>query len=636
MESETFWTSGDGQILSVKDTSGESLKLEMAFWPHNPKEWAFMREKAALLRFTERSILARIGIDIRTIGKPTVDGKRLILKGEAILFDSTFPNKEYWKNLLKRGTHVGRLFYAPAESKLTSEELWCALESNLIKLPNSMSIDSAGRVFLKPHAVHYTLSQKMKRSQFERLVTRTEGRAYLDRVQVRHDTNILTIKPHSGVLTSCSMYLKEHYVVLNQGEGNFGIHCGSVVLDPIKTFGSNIMLEIYNHGDQPVVNPVVSVDIYKAHVPEDPELVVLKRKRERMYSISQSVFEALDKNPPKRGNPKDFKREPIVIGTGHRLDNNCLVVKAGDKGTAKVLAKHLEATGHRTVFEALEMAPEGADTVIMDYFPNLAEHIEMLTRLPKLKLSRIIFRNPSRNHGFFLSNSDHARLEVYEGLGVDVHWYNLLFNDLFIHTYKKNRGYFVRDEMVTRFQECTIMAFYGSSVELEQKDIDLISELIDKVTGFFGGNLGVLTGGGPGVMSLAIEQGRQKGALTGGCFLELEAQPPSYPVDFFNTFQETARHNRQKWFEVADFCIFNVGGVGTLEEIGIEMCNLKLGVRPRMPFVFFNAGFWNHIKLQLEEMVKHKRVGAWLPEYILFTDEPAEVVEFYRKKLQVL
>ena len=44
------------------------------------------------------------------------------------------------------------------------------------------------------------------------------------RVQVRHEASPLQIPPRSGILTSCSMYLKEHFVVLNQGAGNFGIH----------------------------------------------------------------------------------------------------------------------------------------------------------------------------------------------------------------------------------------------------------------------------------------------------------------------------------------------------------------------------------------------------------------------------
>jgi predicted Rossmann-fold nucleotide-binding protein len=87
---------------------------------------------------------------------------------------------------------------------------------------------------------------------------------------------------------------------------------------------------------------------------------------------------------------------------------------------------------------------------------------------------------------------------------------------------------------------------------------------------------------------------------------------------------------------VADFCVFNVGGVGTLEEIGIEMCNLKLGIRPRVPYVFFNARYWGALRKQLREMIRTQRSPAWIADYILFTDDPDEVVSFYRKKLQVL
>ena len=73
-----------------------------------------------------------------------------------------------------------------------------------------------------------------------------------------------------------------------------------------------------------------------------------------------------------------------------------------------------------------------------------------------------------------------------------------------------------------------------------------------------------------------------------------------------------------------------------LEEIGIEMCNLKLGIRPRVPYVFFNARFWGDLRKQISEMIRTRRAPAWIADYILFTDDPDEVVSFYRKKLQVL
>ncbi len=51
----------------------------------------------------------------------------------------------------------------------------------------------------------------------------------------------------------------------------------------------------------------------------------------------------------------------------------------------------------------LDNAPADADTLLIDYFPNLFENIELLTRIQELKLRRIVFRKPSRTHGFFLS-----------------------------------------------------------------------------------------------------------------------------------------------------------------------------------------------------------------------------------------
>ncbi|HRE80220.1 MAG TPA: LOG family protein, partial [Opitutaceae bacterium] len=79
-----------------------------------------------------------------------------------------------------------------------------------------------------------------------------------------------------------------------------------------------------------------------------------------------------------------------------------------------------------------------------------------------------------------------------------------------------------------------------------------------------------------------------------------------------------------------------VGGVGTLEEIGIELCNLKLGIRPRVPYIFFDSTFFADLRKQIREMVRTQRAPAWMQDYILFSDDPEEVVAFYRKKLQVL
>ena len=47
-------------------------------------------------------------------------------------------------------------------------------------------------------------------------------------------------------------------------------------------------------------------------------------------------------------------------------------------------------------------------------------------------------------------------------------------------------------------------------------------------------------------------------------------------------------------------------------------------------------GFWRDLKKQFNTMIDQKRAPAWMRDYVLFTDNPDEVVKFYRKTLQVL
>ncbi len=636
MHPDQFWTSQDGQILNLKSKDENTVALTLAFWPRHPAEFEFLKANLATLRFTERSSLARIGIEMIFHHAPAVEGNRLVLEAEAFIYDQSFPNAPYWKKLLRPGTPVGRLFHAPVSAKLSSTEIWAAIQANELKLPNTISIDSGGRVFFTPHAVNYTLNPRLQRLNFEHIVSGYAGRSFIDKVQVRHDAAPLTIPPRSGILTSCSMYLKEHFVVLNPGEGNFGLHTSAVLLDPIKTFGTNIMLEIYNTGAHPVVNPMVSVEVFRAPPYTDPEAKTLTKKRQRLLGTATGLFKCLDEFPARETGAPAPKTKITVRGQSATMENRTIFVRANDEDLRKLLEGEACPVGSRTLIQALDAAPADADTLVVDFFPDLLEHMELITRLGDVKLKRVIFRRASRTHGYFLSSNAHARLDTFNSIGIGVYWYDELTKDLYLHTYKRDHGFFVREEMARKFQESTILAFYGSAVGLNQADTDRISALVDKLTGFLGGNLGVLTGGGGGVMRLATDQARGKGALTGACFLELEAQPPELGVDFFNTFQENSRHFRQKWFEAADFCIFNVGGVGTLEEIGIELCNLKLGIRPRVPYVFFNAKFWGDLRRQVNQMIKDQRAPAWMSDYILFTDDPDEVVKFYRRKLQVL
>ena len=182
MNPDQFWTSQDGQILSVKSKDDRTVTLTLGFWPRHPAEFEFLKQSAGVLKFSERSAMARIGIEMLTHGQPHVEGNRLELEVDAFIFDASFPNAPYWKKLMRVGSPVGRLFHAPTAAKLSTAEIWDALKENRIKLPNTISIDSLGRVFLTPHQQSYTLSQRLVRADFERIISGVAGRGYIDRV----------------------------------------------------------------------------------------------------------------------------------------------------------------------------------------------------------------------------------------------------------------------------------------------------------------------------------------------------------------------------------------------------------------------------------------------------------------------
>jgi hypothetical protein len=329
MTDDSFWASQDWLIHSLKKRNGELLSLVLAFKPRGPAELEFMRKHLGDLNFTERSSLARIGIEMATTRRPWFEGGKVFIEVDAFIYDANFPSAPYFQKMLRPGTAAGRLFFAPEAAKLSSGEIWSAIKDHRIKLPRGVSIDRFGRVFITPHCVRYTLNPAVTRLQFERVVSGEQTRTFLDKVQIRTEMETLTIPPRSGILTSCSMYLKEHFVVLNRGEGNFGLHCSAVLLDPIKTYGTNVMLEIYNTSDQVVVNPVVSVEVFRAPAADhESEQRRLQARRKQMYAMSSRAFKHLEgTRPVEFGSPKP--RSKVSVTWQDPSDENRAILIGG-------------------------------------------------------------------------------------------------------------------------------------------------------------------------------------------------------------------------------------------------------------------------------------------------------------------
>jgi predicted Rossmann-fold nucleotide-binding protein len=141
-------------------------------------------------------------------------------------------------------------------------------------------------------------------------------------------------------------------------------------------------------------------------------------------------------------------------------------------------------------------------------------------------------------------------------------------------------------------------------------------------------------------MRLVLEAGSAMGAMVGCNFLENADQNLDPHVSFYQTFQASARHMRQRWFEVARFSIFAIGGVGTLEEIGLTLTDIKLGLLNDEPIVLFGSSaedglYWRHLAAQLRTIEAVGRGPGWLRSNVLVTNSPEEVIDFYRTVLRI-
>ncbi|GAH07142.1 unnamed protein product, partial [marine sediment metagenome] len=83
----------------------------------------------------------------------------------------------------------------------------------------------------------------------------------------------------------------------------------------------------------------------------------------------------------------------------------------------------------------------------------------------------------------------------------------------------------------------------------------------------------------------------------------------------------------------------SVGGLGSLEELGITLCNMKLSILEQVPVILFDTegrpGYWNGIDSQIKEMITRGRAPDWIQDNIVITDDPKNVIDAYRNRLQL-
>jgi predicted Rossmann-fold nucleotide-binding protein len=644
-----FLQSDDGVIARVIEANDTWITFEGTFGlSQNLIER--LKHQPEHIVFSERSRIARLGVQI-TCQVPTperLSSRTLTLTLTATSVIPGYPGLNELRMFFDVGLPVGRLVFCDPEALLSSDEVLKALERSELKLPASTAIGSDGSIVIAPHKVVCQLQGDIDRITFGRILLRDDGRELLNRYQVQTPVAAVTIPPGKGVITTCSMYLNDHYVVLQSGFA-LGRNLPATVLDPIKTRGIRIYLEIVNGSQHPIVNPLISARVYGTPRYRDKDrrknpiaithalpYEKMKTLEVRMKRLSRSTCHHLDK--PVVVLDKHAPLDKAKIFT-NGPEQPCQVPKAECVSARRAFTPnskcaHVYATQH--IQEALGNRPAA---IALQYFPNIMEHRDIVNLACEGKIDTLYFFEPSCEHGPFLSQQDHHRLEEYHAFDLTVYWVCGLTGRLMVHTMRDGKGYFVVPERLANFHKSMLFAFYGSTLELSEAGIQRVGELMDALIAFWGRHIGIVTGGGSGVMELANTLARQRGILSGANFLDITDQAMTTNVDFCQVFQGTCRHSRQKWFEVTSFPIFNIGGLGTLEELGITLCNMKLSITERVPVVLFDTegshGYWQAMKHQIQNMVSARRAPGWIIDNIVITDDPQVVVDVYRQRLHL-
>jgi predicted Rossmann-fold nucleotide-binding protein len=642
--------SEDGLISKVIDADRQSITFE-AIFGLSDELIDQLKNQSEHIVFSERSRIARLGIQIKCDPPGIEDraGDRVTLTLVATSVISGYPGLNEIKDFFSLGLPIGRLVFCDPDALLSSDEVLEAIERAELKLPESTTISSDGSIVIAPHKIVCQFKGPLDKKTLGRILLREDGRELLNRYQVRSAVPSVKVAAGEGVVTTCSMYLNDHFVVLQSGFAT-GRNLPATVLDPIKTRGIRIYLEIVNQSDHPIVNPLISARIYNAA--KSPNGV---REKKKAGSSSQYSYRQM-RNFEKQFASADpstchFIDKPIAVipeevdglkSAGIFLNGpgqGCEVTKAMCATARRDFSPHSECAHQYATSRIPDVIENSPAMLAVKYFPNIIEHRDIINLTCEGKLKALYFYEPSCEHGPFLSQQDHHRLEEYHAFGLEVYWVSGLNGRLMKHTMRDGMGYFVAPERLADFHKSMLFAFYGSNQILSSRGEKRLGMLMDALIEFWGQRIGIVTGGGSGVMEQANTLARKRGILSGANFLDITDQSMTTDVDFCQVFQATCRHSRQKWFEIASFPIFNVGGLGSLEELGITLCNMKLSILDPVPVILFDTEgggeFWSGIDAQIDEMVKRGRAPDWIKDNIVITDDPQTVTDVYRQRLQL-
>lgn len=567
-----------------------------------------------------------------------------------------------------RRLSIGRLL-CPQGPPLKKKEVQTLIDQHELLLPPGAKIDPRGRITIPLENIRYLLSNTLFSAGQNAQLVLLQSKEGLSLIQYPSFGGLpQSLEPGAFLCGAFRISLGRCCALISRKTSAKGVfHLAARLLDAVRTSGINVprQIEIYNGGNVavPLRDLLINIRLY----PSDPATmktaarVFLEISKEKIIREGVDFADATGIFNPNVYEPlfDGISPDPLVRGCFGRIlgRNKCIEIP-------RELPENEwhEAAQNRILYEVVrgnitsgvrvgeQIAPEHREFVeslgIVGGEQNLRK-VCVTHEFPSTDTLRVLKRN---NVGVFVAKSIKpdddsmaAGLPAPDFSGQNLYFSATTFDSfcdlscregvrfymIFNGTDEQQlrefyRGFWVTREGKERLNNVhTMVAMYGSHVEGTDKvlteQIHLFLQKLKKVPRLEN-NFAICHGSGPGVMKIADDAATAEGILRVGIGIDSEkiGQRANLRPSVILNFKNAARHMRQNILDRTSlFKIYNIGGMGTLEELLIAITNLKLFECLPAPHIFVDpfglgdngAHLWQYTYDQLKTASSEKRIG---------------------------
>lgn len=279
---------------------------------------------------------------------------------------------------------------------------------------------------------------------------------------------------------------------------------------------------------------------------------------------------------------------------------------------AELVERYMHEQPSYPYLEAIEKGIITSQGILLSrFFPSPIMKRMLLSEQVYGCLKGIYFEQPSRSYGEYFSHEDRAMLLDLAKFGISIYWLDHRSEKTLRYVPKpgKDSGMFVPLSDVNTFIGATFIGIYGSNL-IEGSFEPLIQELLmglqslkkdshhpllnDKIP------LALVTGGGPGVMSVGNRVAKELGILSCANILDfrtsdnlsINEQEQNPYIEAKMTYRLERLVERQAEFHL-DLPIFLIGGIGTDFEYSLEEVRRKIGFKSPTPVLLIgDPNYW--------------------------------------------